>query len=264
MCLDKPLPARASSAFFAAVVGVLLAASDALQAAAGPAQITTPHGPVDFDAAHLEVDYRTQQVTAQKPIITQGDLRVTANRAEATGLNFDDSRWTFTGDVHITSARQGDLRSDRAVVVFRDNRMQSALVTGHPAEFEQTSSKSGVLARGHADSIEYTVSTDTVRLTDDAWLEYGDNQKITAPVLVYNIREQRLQAASTPTPSGRVHFTLVPTKRPKPAEPTRNAPGSASAAPGTTSTAPGSVPATPASAPAAPREPAAGAPPRQP
>ncbi len=212
---------------------------------------TTPHGPINFDAARLVVDYRTQHAVLEKVVISQGDLRVTADRAEAADLNSDDSRWTFTGNVHISSGQLGDLKSDSATVEFRNGVMQSALATGRPAEFEQTDSKSGVPAHGHANMIEYTASNDTVRLTQDASLEYGENQRITAPVLVYDIREQKLQAAGAATPGGRVHITTVP-KKAGLQGPTRRSPrgpaprGTPGAAPGS---APGSAPRLPAGPP---------------
>lgn len=199
-------------------------AADSRSGPKGTMRVPSRHGEAtDLNAAKVDVDYRTQRAVLRKVTISQGELTVTADRAEATGLNFDDSRWTFEGDVHITSEREGKLLSDRAIVEFRNDRMQSALATGHPAEFEQTSSKTGVLARGHANTIEYTVATDTVRLTENAWLQYGDDQ-IGGPVLVYDIREQRLQGASVAGPSGRVHLTVLPKKRTKPASPSQPAP----------------------------------------
>lgn len=181
---------------------------------AGTAQIGTPGGKIKINASSLEFDNRTQQSVLRDVSAVQGDLSITADRADVAGLNESDSRWTFTGKVHISSGQHGNLSSDRATVEVRNGLIQSALATGHPAEFEQTASKTGVLARGHANSIEYTVATGAVRLTQDAWLKYGDNREISAEVLVYNIRDQKLQAASAAGPGGRrVHITIPPTKR---------------------------------------------------
>ncbi|MGH8199765.1 MAG: lipopolysaccharide transport periplasmic protein LptA [Steroidobacteraceae bacterium] len=168
-----------------------------------------PSGPINLHASSTSFDLRTQHALLRKVVIVQGDLTVTADRAEATGLNFKNSRWTFSSNVHIDSAVEGKLSSDRATVEFRDERMQSAVVTGSPATFEQTSSTTGVLARGHADSIVYTIANSTVRLTGDAWLRYGDNE-ITGPVLVYDIKSQRLKGASTTERGERVHITILP------------------------------------------------------
>ncbi len=99
-----------------------------------------------------------------------------ADHAHATGLNFDNSRWTFDGNVRIDAEQRGNLRSDQAVVEFKDNRIARATVTGKPAEFEQKRADSDQLARGHADEIVYDVSDGTVRLIDDAWLTDGQTE----------------------------------------------------------------------------------------
>ncbi|MGB6450771.1 MAG: lipopolysaccharide transport periplasmic protein LptA, partial [Steroidobacteraceae bacterium] len=161
-------------------------------------------------ADKVDYDNRAQKTVLRgNVIVSQGDLRATADRAERQGLSGDDSRWTFTGHVHVSSALQGNLDSDEATIDVRGNEMQDAVVTGAPANFEQTSSTTGVLARGHADSIVYTVAAATVRLTDDAWLKYGDNE-ITAPALVYNLKTEQLQGASATDRKQRVHITILP------------------------------------------------------
>jgi len=193
----------------------VLLATDAALAASGPPRITMQRGTISVDADSTAIDYKAHHVTLKKVVISQGDLRVTADHAEASGIDFDNSRWIFTNNVHITSEQLGVLRSDSATVQFRNERLESALVTGNPAEFEQTTSKSGVFARGHADSIEYKVATDTVRLTGSAQLQYGGTET-TAPVVVYNVRDQRLQFAGAAEPGGRVHIVTTPSKSGKP------------------------------------------------
>lgn len=201
----------------------------------GVPSITTQHGTISVDADKTEVDYSTHQMRLKNVVITQGDLSVTADSAEAAGISFDNSRWVFTGNVHISSTQLGALQSDSATVDFLKDRLENALVKGNPAEFEQTTSKSGVLARGHADTIEYTVSTDTVRLTGNARLQYGGTET-TAPVMVYNIREQRLQFAGAAAPGGRVHIIATPPKSAKPPAtphlPSKARQSAASSAPG--------------------------------
>ena len=49
-----------------------------------------------------------------------------------------------------------------------------------------------------------------MRLTDDAWLSDGQRE-ISAPVLVYNIREQRVEASGAGAAGGgRVHILITP------------------------------------------------------
>ncbi len=208
-----PISRKLTLALFA-WLSLSLAAADGTGGAAGRAdhapRIVKPSGTISWTANKVDYDNRAQETVLRgNVIVSQGDLRATADRAERQGLSADDSRWTFTGHVHVSSALQGNLESDKATIDVRGNEMQDAVVTGAPANFEQTSSTTGVLARGHADSIVYTVAAGTVRLTDDAWLKYGDNE-ITAPWLVYNLKTQRLQGASSTDRGPRVHITILP------------------------------------------------------
>ena len=199
----------------ASVVQVLAAAPAPMPAAAASAAAARPaHAvPITVDAASSEVDYRTNMVVFSQVVISQGAMRVQADHAHASGLNFANSRWTFDGHVRIDAAPSGSLRSDQAVVEFRDNRILRATANGKPAEFEQPRGDSQQMARGHADEIVYDVSEGTVRLSNDAWLSDGVNE-ISGPLLVYNIRAQRVQAATQPGSDQRVHITISPQSAP--------------------------------------------------
>jgi lipopolysaccharide transport protein LptA len=182
--------------------------------------------PVSVDAASSEIDARTNTLVFKNVVISQGDMRVQADRARATGLNFANSRWNFDGNVRIDAEQRGNLRSDQAVVEFKDNHIARATITGKPAEFEQKRANDQI-ARGHADEILYDVNDGTVKLTDDAWLSDGLNE-ISGPLLVYNIRQQQIQALTGPAAAGggadqRVHITIAPhaagSGKPEPAKP---------------------------------------------
>jgi lipopolysaccharide export system protein LptA len=185
--------------------------------------------PIDVDSSRI--DAKGDTVVFQDVVITQGETKVQADRARVTGLdNFDNSHWTFEGNVHITGEQHGNLKSDLAVVEFRNKAIAKATITGNPAEFEQKRTDSSETARGHAHEIVYNVNDGTVRLTgvrppdgvcaaksaaermvacDDAWLSDGHNE-ISGPELLYNIREQHVQAAAKPGSDGRVHIKIDP------------------------------------------------------
>jgi lipopolysaccharide transport protein LptA len=80
------------------------------------------------------------------------------------------------------------------------------------------------MARGHADEIVYDVNEGTVRLTDNAWLTDGTNE-ISGPLLVYNIRAQRVQAATQSGTDQRIHIVIQPQSTPPPPGKTHNEPG---------------------------------------
>jgi lipopolysaccharide transport protein LptA len=165
--------------------------------------------PISLDAASSEVDYKTNTVVFKDVVISQGDTKVQADHAHATGLNFDNSRWTFEGNVRINAEQQGSLSSDQAVVEFRDNHISKATIEGSPAEFEQKRADSDQMARGHAREIVYDLNDGSIRLSKDAWLSDGHNE-ISGPLLVYNIREQALQAAAKADTDERVHIKIEP------------------------------------------------------
>ena len=193
----------------AAAAAAPLAAPPAPQSSTALPGAPSSQLPITVDAASSEVDYKTNTVVFSQVVISQGATRVQADHAHASGLNFANSRWTFDGHVRIDAAPRGSLRADQAVVEFKDNRIARATVTGKPAEFEQQRTDSQQIARGHADEIVYDVTEGTVRLSNDAWLSDGQNE-ISGPLLVYNIRAQHVQAATSPDTGQRVHIVITP------------------------------------------------------
>ncbi|MBV9912784.1 MAG: hypothetical protein JOZ93_09405 [Sinobacteraceae bacterium] len=184
--------------------------------------------PIDVASSH--VDYKGDTVVFQNIVITQGDTRVQADHAQATDIDdFQNSRWTFEGNVRINGEQHGSLRSDQAVVEFRNNHISKATINGNPAEFEQRRADNDQTARGRAQQIVYDLSDGTVVLSNgtcrsqppgggaatgerdkcDAWLSDGHNE-ISGPHVVYNIREARIQASTQQGSDERVHIILAP------------------------------------------------------
>ena len=175
--------------------------------------------PIDITSSKAE--YKGDSAVFEDVTITQGETRVQADRAHATSLdNFDNSRWTFEGNVRINGEQHGSLKSDSAIVEYRNHDISKVTVTGNPAEFEQKRTDTDTVARGHAHQIVYDVSNGTVRLVggggasveggareNDAWVWDGRNA-LSAPELVYNIREQHVQATSEP--GSQVHLRIDP------------------------------------------------------
>ncbi len=195
-----------------ALLLVLVAGGHAAVAAQAAARAPRS-APITVDAASTEVDYRSNAILLRDVTITQGDIRVQATEARAAGgLNFENSRWTFSGNVRIR-AEDGSLKSDQAVVSFTNNAISRATITGKPAEFEQARGTGADVARGRAETIIYETAAGTVSLLDSAWLSDGRNE-IRGQRLVYDIREQRVQARSQPNSAtgeqGRVRIIIQP------------------------------------------------------
>lgn len=169
--------------------------------------------PIVLDAESFDFDYKSKTIVYKDVIITQGDIRVQAQRARnaggANGVNFENARWTFEGGVEIHVEKQGSLSSDQAVVDFQDNRLAKATITGRPAQFQQKRSDTQGIARGRAGEIVYEVGAGTVRLANEAWLSDGRTE-ISGALIVYNIRAEQVEAAAKPGEKERVRIIIGP------------------------------------------------------
>jgi lipopolysaccharide transport protein LptA len=144
--------------------------------------------PITVEARSSDFDYKNNVLVFNDVTIVQGAVRITAEKARASGLDFDDSGWEFSGSVRITLT-DGGLASDTARVRFAKGEIQSATVSGAPATFEQR--RKTELAQGRANRIDYDLGRGTVELAGDAWLSDGRNE-ITGATLVYSTGTQRV------------------------------------------------------------------------
>ena len=201
-----------AASFHSLALGALLALAAPLVLAQSPRASL----PIDVEADSSDFDYKNGVLVFTRVRITQGDARVEADRATATGLEFDNSRWRFEGNVRIT-AEGGFLSSDLATVRFVDNQIAGAEVTGKPASFAQQRGQQR--AEGRAERIDYDLASGRVRLVGDASLSDGSNQ-ITGSTLVYSMAEERVLAEAGEQGGQPVRITINPKSPPgdKPAE----------------------------------------------
>ena len=169
---------------------------------------------ISLDAQSSELDYKNNNLLFHKVRITQGNMSVAADQAQATGLDFENSHWVFRGNVKITMD-QGQLTSEEAEITFAKKLLSKAIVNGKPAAFEQHIAKTGKLAQGRADSIDYDVAKGVVHLSKNAWLSDGQNE-IRGESLKYNVVAQNIVAEASEQGSQRVHIIITPPANPKP------------------------------------------------
>lgn len=183
-----------------------------LLAAAFAAPAATPRAnlPISVEAQSSDFDYKNGVLTFTRVVITQNEARVEADRATATGLNFESSRWRLEGNVRIR-AEGGSLASDTATVNFENNEISVAQVIGSPARFAQQ--RGDRSAQGRANQIDYDLASGRVRLSGDAWLSDGSNQ-ITGSTLVYSMREERVVAEAGEQGGTPVRITINPKTAP--------------------------------------------------
>jgi lipopolysaccharide transport protein LptA len=169
---------------------------------------TTSRQPIVIHSVFSNIDYGTNTAEFANIAISQGDSRLTAERASATGVGFTNSQWTFVGRVVIFSEARGSVRADQAILQFREGELTQVTATGSPAYIEQRRADSLRPGLGHADQITYDVKQGVVRLYGHAQLSDGHNE-ITAPEFLYNVRDEGLQADSPGERRG-VHITVLP------------------------------------------------------
>jgi lipopolysaccharide transport protein LptA len=192
-------------------VAALACCLGAAAVAASPPSLPLPrptNDPIDLVAASSDVDYRNNKLRFTKVRITQGPMSIEADEASATGLNFENSEWTFAGNVRM-QVPDGDLAASDAVVTFRDREIGTAVIRGKPAEFRQKLKDSAQVAQGRANTIDYDVKAGKVTLSGAAWLSDGDNT-IQGDTLVYDVARQSVAANPGGTTPGGVRITINP------------------------------------------------------
>ena len=132
------------------------------------ANIRTAMNREAFEFVLKPIDFADLEATIKKAVAELAVLRealrrwTEAERARATGLDFKDATWTFSGKVKI-DVEGGTMRAEEAVVNFVADQLARATVRGKPAEFEQQM-KTGGKARGRAGSLVYETRGGTVTL----------------------------------------------------------------------------------------------------
>jgi lipopolysaccharide transport protein LptA len=191
-----------------ALLALMMSASQAVTAAprGRPAQET-----IDFNAQSSEIDLRNNNAIFRKVRIAQGTTTISADQGQTTrgtGLDFDNSLWLFRGNVKIT-VEEGLLTSDDAEISFAKKALAKAVANGKPAAFEQRVAKTGKVAHGRADTIDYDAAKGIVRLSKNAWLSDGSTE-IRGETLRYNVVAQSIIAESSEQGSQRVHIIITP------------------------------------------------------
>src|ERR1700722_10072771 len=176
-----------------------------------------------LDSQSVSIDLKTNSAVFTKIRISQGGMSITADQGQAneqrsTDLYFENNVWNFRGNVKIT-VEQGQLFSDDAQITFVNNVLSKAVVNGKPASFEQTVTKTGKPAKGHAETIDYDAAKHLVRFLKNAYVTNGDHE-ILGQSVKYDILAQKVIADEAEQNSQRIHIVITPP--PKTAPPKTN------------------------------------------
>jgi lipopolysaccharide transport protein LptA len=180
-----------------------------LLAALGRAQEVSAPQPISLDAESSAFDGKTSMVTFRGLHITQGNMTIAADQAIATGLDFEKSEWTFTGNVKI-AIESAQIQADEAHFEFADHALLSGELRGNPAIIEDTGPDGGSPIRGGANRLYYSRQENTLRLSEGAWLSEGQNE-IRGCDLIYDLTAERVTSGSSDCGEP-VRITILPPK----------------------------------------------------
>lgn len=164
--------------------------------------------PIDLRADFSEFDRRNDRLLFRGLQITQGPLSISADEAAANPADFENSTWTFTGNVVVSN---GNTRAtaDHAVMTFRQNELRQATLSGKPARFTQERPGGAAPTEGHAENLDYDLGAGSIRMTTNAFLSDGTNE-IAGNRIVYDLRREVVSAGEPG--QGPVRMKIIPKK----------------------------------------------------
>lgn len=164
--------------------------------------------PVSLDADSTAYDGKSSMVMFRGLRLTQGRLGISADEGFASQMDFEDSTWHFEGNV-IIDVENGHIESDVADMQFSGYQLRTATIAGSPATFEMLRPGSDERTYAEAGKLIYDFDSGVVEFSDEATITEGGNQ-ISSSYLVYNIREQRINASSGGDGDPKVRITYTP------------------------------------------------------
>ena len=192
----------------APVSTVLLALAVVIAPVAGICQEANLRLPIMLDADSTDFDRKNSMVMFTGLRLSQGDLGIRAERGQASKPDFEDSVWQFAGNV-VIDVEGGHMESDTADLQFRGHQLQLATIAGSPATFRMQRPGSDIVTYAEAGSVRYDFDAGIVEFSDNAVIVEGCNE-ISSNYLVYNIREQRINAQSSGDGDEKVKITYTP------------------------------------------------------
>jgi lipopolysaccharide transport protein LptA len=164
--------------------------------------------PVSLDADSTTYDGKSSMVMFRGLRLTQGRLGIAADEGFASKMDFEDSTWHFAGNV-VIDLENGHIECDAADLEFAGYQLRTATISGSPATFEMQRPGSNQTTYAEAGKLKYDFEKGIVEFSDEASITEGGNQ-ISSSFLVYNIREQRINASSAGEGDPKVRITYTP------------------------------------------------------
>lgn len=163
---------------------------------------------IDLQAKSSTYDRESGHLVFEEVTISQGDMSVSANLAEATELEFENAAWIFIGNVQISTV-EALISGEKAVINFQDHRLVRASIIGQPATINWESSENDEAIFGQASELVYNREAGTLNLTGDAVLRSGISE-ISGNTLLYDFNAEQVVAGSPDDASQGVRITITP------------------------------------------------------
>lgn len=192
--------------------GALIVLAAVTGASASAAEVVRAGGQFTWVADVLSSDFRSDTLDLTGNVrVTQGPMSIEAGAATARDFRSDNSRWLFQKSVHIVTS-EAELQSNSASAAIVSGQIAQARVEGSPAQFEQRGGRNDRQVRGRAGVIEYDFVAGIVKLTDQVWFSNGKDE-FRGDVVIYNVRDERVQINPGGESSGRVRGIIRPQQR---------------------------------------------------
>lgn len=176
--------------------------------AIGYAQDADLRLPITLDADESNYDGKNSMLMFRGLRLSQGNLGIQADQGRASQLDFEDSVWQFAGNV-VIEIENGRIECDSADLKFSGHLLELATISGSPATFEMQRPDSDVTTYAEAGRLRYDFNAGIIEFSDHAVITEGGN-RISSSYLVYNIKEQRINAQSAGEGDERVKITYTP------------------------------------------------------
>lgn len=164
--------------------------------------------PMQLDADSTNYDGKSSMLMFQGLRLSQGGLGIAADEGRATKMDFEDSVWHFSGNV-VIDVDNGRIECDSADIVFSGYQLRVATISGSPATFRMERPGTDQVTYAEAGRLQYDFDAGVVEFSENAQITEGGNQ-IASNYLVYNIREQRINASSGGEGDPKVRITYTP------------------------------------------------------
>lgn len=164
--------------------------------------------PISLDADSSEYDGKNNMAVFEGLRLTQGRIGIEADEGRATNPDFKDSVWQLSGNV-IIDVENGHIECDSADLTFSDYKLTLATITGSPASFRMQRTNSPEPTYAEAGRLEYDLEKGVIEFSDNAMIMENGN-RISSNYLVYNIKEQLINAQSGGVGDPKVRIVYTP------------------------------------------------------